>query len=401
MSNQSAAEAFDAAFDALGHPMRRRMLELLRDGARPVNQIASELPIGRPAVSKHLKVLEGAGLVEHRSHGTRNLYAVAPAGLAPLQRWLTETWDDTLGAFAAYVEQHREEPRSQRGEAMTLSTDSTPQSDAPAGRPTAAGPAASARGDGQREPGDGVRALHRAHRPVVAARPPLRLRRRRDGRLRGRRDRRTARRPVVGLGRGDGVGSAALAVPSWHPGRDGSRSTDITITFEGLDDGTLVRLVHSGGSAPEAPAAAAAPSTAGVGPVVLASPPRSPRASAATDRSKRAADVGHDGAAADGAPCEVGTWTPGPQALPRRRQSVFAHPSFAEHLAFLERLRERGLLVAAGPISEERGEGMAMVRALPEHDDVDVGQLARTDDASWRVGSSRSTSGPGRSGCVG
>jgi DNA-binding transcriptional ArsR family regulator len=106
MSDQTAARATtDAAFDALGHPMRRRMLELLRDGARPVNQIADDLPIGRPAVSKHLKVLEGAGLVEHRSRGTRNLYAVAPAGLAPLQRWLTETWDDTLGAFAAYVDE--------------------------------------------------------------------------------------------------------------------------------------------------------------------------------------------------------------------------------------------------------------------------------------------------------
>ena len=110
MSNQSAALALtDAAFDALGHPMRRRMLELLREGARPVNQIAEDLPIGRPAVSKHLKVLEGAGLVEHRSRGTRNLYAVAPAGLAPLQRWLTETWDITLAAFAAYVDEHVDE----------------------------------------------------------------------------------------------------------------------------------------------------------------------------------------------------------------------------------------------------------------------------------------------------
>lgn len=103
MSDQSRAEA---AFDALGHPMRRRMLELLRAGARPVNEIAGDLPIGRPAVSKHLKVLEGAGLVEHRTRGTRNLYAVAPDGLAPLQRWLTETWDSRLDAFAAYVENH-------------------------------------------------------------------------------------------------------------------------------------------------------------------------------------------------------------------------------------------------------------------------------------------------------
>lgn len=102
MSNQSAAEA---AFDALGHPTRRRMLEVLRDGERPVGDLADALPIGRPAVSKHLKVLEGAGLVEHKSVGTRNLYAVAAGGLAPLQKWLTDTWDETLAAFAAYVEE--------------------------------------------------------------------------------------------------------------------------------------------------------------------------------------------------------------------------------------------------------------------------------------------------------
>jgi DNA-binding transcriptional ArsR family regulator len=107
MSNQSLIS--EAAFDALGHPMRRRMLELLHDGARPVNEIAAALPIGRPAVSKHLKVLEGAGLVEHRSRGTRNLYAVAPGGLAPLQLWLTGTWDHALDAFARYVERHEEE----------------------------------------------------------------------------------------------------------------------------------------------------------------------------------------------------------------------------------------------------------------------------------------------------
>ncbi len=102
MSNLTAPEA---AFDALGHPMRRRMLELLSDGARPVHEIAAALPIGRPAVSKHLKVLEGAGLVAHHSQGTRNLYAVAPAALAPLQRWLTDTWGDALEAFATYVHQ--------------------------------------------------------------------------------------------------------------------------------------------------------------------------------------------------------------------------------------------------------------------------------------------------------
>ena len=88
MSNQS-----EAALTALGDPTRRRLLELLRDGPRPVGELAARLPVGRPAVSKHLRVLEGAGLVEHRSVGTRNLYALAPQGLTALQQWLVQTWD--------------------------------------------------------------------------------------------------------------------------------------------------------------------------------------------------------------------------------------------------------------------------------------------------------------------
>ncbi|HEY0168654.1 MAG TPA: metalloregulator ArsR/SmtB family transcription factor [Jatrophihabitans sp.] len=100
MSNHSAAEA---ALDALGDPMRRRLLELLHAGPRPVGELAAELPIGRPAVSKHLRVLEGAGLVRHRSEGTRNLYALAPEGLTDVQQWLVGVWDTALAAFASYV----------------------------------------------------------------------------------------------------------------------------------------------------------------------------------------------------------------------------------------------------------------------------------------------------------
>jgi DNA-binding transcriptional ArsR family regulator len=77
---------------------------VLRAGELPVGELAQRLPIGRPAVSKHLRVLQDAGLVRHRSEGTRNLYAVAPDGLAEAQRWLVTLWDDALGAFAAYVE---------------------------------------------------------------------------------------------------------------------------------------------------------------------------------------------------------------------------------------------------------------------------------------------------------
>jgi DNA-binding transcriptional ArsR family regulator len=102
MSNQSAA-----ALDALGDPNRRRLVELLAQRPHAVNELAAAMPIGRPAVSKHLRVLEGAGLVEHRSRGTRNLYALAPDGLAPLQQWLVDTWDGVLTSFARYVEEQR------------------------------------------------------------------------------------------------------------------------------------------------------------------------------------------------------------------------------------------------------------------------------------------------------
>ena len=104
MSNQSGSASADAVFDALGDPMRRRIAELLRDGPTPVGRIADELPIGRPAVSKHLGVLEHAGIVTHESIGTRNLYALAPDGFAAVQVWLTDTWDIALGAFRNAVE---------------------------------------------------------------------------------------------------------------------------------------------------------------------------------------------------------------------------------------------------------------------------------------------------------
>jgi DNA-binding transcriptional ArsR family regulator len=100
MRNQLVA---DALFDALGDPMRRRIVERLRGGPMPVGALAEQLPVGRPAVSKHLRVLEDAGIVAHQSVGTRNLYALSSGGLAPLRDWLAEMWDERLAAFAAHV----------------------------------------------------------------------------------------------------------------------------------------------------------------------------------------------------------------------------------------------------------------------------------------------------------
>jgi DNA-binding transcriptional ArsR family regulator len=102
MSDQSS----ERIFDALGEPARRRILELLSDGPAPVGVLASQLPIGRPAVSRHLRVLSDAGLVEHRSVGTRNLYALAPEGLTEAQLWLVTTWDVALSAYRDFVSEH-------------------------------------------------------------------------------------------------------------------------------------------------------------------------------------------------------------------------------------------------------------------------------------------------------
>jgi DNA-binding transcriptional ArsR family regulator len=104
MSNQTA----DAIFDALGEPVRRQILELLSEGPTPVGRLAERLPVGRPAVSKHLRVLSNAGLITRRSAGTRNLYVLAPDGMAAAQHWLVRTWDTVLAAYAAEVSRHRQ-----------------------------------------------------------------------------------------------------------------------------------------------------------------------------------------------------------------------------------------------------------------------------------------------------
>ncbi|HYC03639.1 MAG TPA: metalloregulator ArsR/SmtB family transcription factor [Azospirillaceae bacterium] len=104
MSARPAA-ASDRAFAALADPTRRRVFERLRAGPLPVARIAEGMPVSRPAVSQHLKVLKEAGLVTERPEGTRNVYSIDPKGLAPLRRWLNEMWDEALDAFARAVEE--------------------------------------------------------------------------------------------------------------------------------------------------------------------------------------------------------------------------------------------------------------------------------------------------------
>jgi DNA-binding transcriptional ArsR family regulator len=96
----------DRAFSALYDPTRRAVLERLRDGPRPVGEIARGLPVSRPAVSQHLKVLKEAGLVADRSEGTRRIYYIDPKGLGAMRAWIDQFWDKALAAFAAEVERN-------------------------------------------------------------------------------------------------------------------------------------------------------------------------------------------------------------------------------------------------------------------------------------------------------
>src|SRR3954447_5622902 len=86
---------------ALGDPTRRAIFDRLSDGPRPVGELAAELPVSRPAVSQHLKVLKDVGLVVDRQAGTRRLYRVDPAGLAILRSYLDGFWERSLAAFQA------------------------------------------------------------------------------------------------------------------------------------------------------------------------------------------------------------------------------------------------------------------------------------------------------------
>lgn len=94
----------EAMLDALGDHTRRLILRRLWDGPLPVVDLARDMPVARPAVSQHLKVLKSAGLVDDRPAGNRRIYALDPDGLAELRQFLETFWSDTLDRFTAFAE---------------------------------------------------------------------------------------------------------------------------------------------------------------------------------------------------------------------------------------------------------------------------------------------------------
>ena len=90
--------------DALGDPTRRAVFEKLRKGPRPVSELASGLPVSRPAVSQHLRVLADAGLVRHEKVGRQRLYEIETAGLEELRNYLESFWTGALTNFKDHLE---------------------------------------------------------------------------------------------------------------------------------------------------------------------------------------------------------------------------------------------------------------------------------------------------------
>jgi DNA-binding transcriptional ArsR family regulator len=106
--------AYGEAIAALADPTRRAVFERLRGGPRPVVEIARGLPVSRPAVSQHLRVLKDAGLVRERHEGTRNYYSVNGDGLIDLREYFEKFWDEALAAFKEAAEKGaKDEPANE------------------------------------------------------------------------------------------------------------------------------------------------------------------------------------------------------------------------------------------------------------------------------------------------
>ena len=94
--------------DALGDWTRRQIFDALKHGPQSVGELAARMPVSRPAVSQHLRVLKEAGLVHDTRDGTRRIYRVDPNGLAGIRAYFDSFWDEALGRFAAEARKERE-----------------------------------------------------------------------------------------------------------------------------------------------------------------------------------------------------------------------------------------------------------------------------------------------------
>jgi DNA-binding transcriptional ArsR family regulator len=104
-------KTYEEAMNALGDPTRRRILERLAAGPKAVGELARGLPVSRPAVSQHLRVLKTAGLVSERPEGTRRVYRVDPGGIVALRAYFEDFWDRALADFQTEAEERERSKR--------------------------------------------------------------------------------------------------------------------------------------------------------------------------------------------------------------------------------------------------------------------------------------------------
>jgi DNA-binding transcriptional ArsR family regulator len=108
MTGPSTAPAEGDPFEALGDPNRREILRLLSTGDKPVQEIAAAMPISRPAVSRHLRLLKDAGMVAERAQGTRRIYHLQPQGMRAVQAYLERIWGEAAARFRLVAENTEE-----------------------------------------------------------------------------------------------------------------------------------------------------------------------------------------------------------------------------------------------------------------------------------------------------
>ncbi|MCP5087048.1 MAG: winged helix-turn-helix transcriptional regulator [Rhodobacteraceae bacterium] len=102
--------AYQDSLTALSDPTRRKIFEAVAVEPQPVGRLAARLPVSRPAVSQHLKILSNAGLVQAKVDGTRRIYAIRQQGLAELRSYLDQFWDQVLASFSDEINREKGKP---------------------------------------------------------------------------------------------------------------------------------------------------------------------------------------------------------------------------------------------------------------------------------------------------
>lgn len=113
--NLRFVETYEVVLEALGDATRRQIMKRLRGGPAAVNEVAAAVPVSRPAVSQHLRVLHRSGLVRYEEVGTRNVYRLNPSGLEPLRSWLDDFWQTALDGFTEYARRDAQQRADQPG----------------------------------------------------------------------------------------------------------------------------------------------------------------------------------------------------------------------------------------------------------------------------------------------